>query len=175
MFSPAGLRRLCDRAGWDVCDIGFLGNTAFSDPVSPEGDERAYCVLRSRAIGSFDPAVTLLDGWHEPVEEHWRWTEKEFSIGIRNHGTVDALEINISFWMPEHAKQQLGQIQLSAWIDGSAAPSETFSTPGHNRYTVTIPTPNNFTVLRVSVDKSYVPGGADPRELGLAVDRIEVR
>src|SRR5579883_3640412 len=63
MFSPAGLRRICDRANWDICDIGFFGNTAWSDPVSPEGDERAFCLLRSRLIHSFDPAVTLLSGW----------------------------------------------------------------------------------------------------------------
>jgi hypothetical protein len=175
MFSPAGLRRICDRANWDVCDIGFFGNTAYSDPVSPEGDERAFCLLRSRLIHSFDPAVTLVSGWHEPVDGTWRWTQKDFSIGIRNYGAAVALQINICFWAPEQAIEQLGAIKVSARIDGSALPSQTFSRPGQNIYAITLRTPGDHTTVSVSVDKPFVPGGADTRELGLAVNAIEIR
>jgi hypothetical protein len=48
MFSEAGLRRVLDRAGWDVLDFITLGNTATSDPATNEGDERAFCLVRSR-------------------------------------------------------------------------------------------------------------------------------
>ncbi len=48
IFSEAGLRRLVDRTGWDVLDFMTVGNTRDSDPASNEGDERAFCLLRSR-------------------------------------------------------------------------------------------------------------------------------
>lgn len=52
MFSEAGLRRILDRSGWDVLDFKTFGNTRQSDPATSEGDERAFCFVRSRHITS---------------------------------------------------------------------------------------------------------------------------
>jgi hypothetical protein len=52
IFSEAGLRRLIDRTGWDVLDFMTVGNTRDSDPASNEGDERAFCLLRSRQLAA---------------------------------------------------------------------------------------------------------------------------
>lgn len=49
IFSDAGLRRILKRTGWEVCDYITVGNTANSDPASGEGDERAFCLARSRS------------------------------------------------------------------------------------------------------------------------------
>jgi hypothetical protein len=48
MFSEAGLRRTLERTGWDVLDFTTFGNDRTSDPATNEGDERAFCLLRSR-------------------------------------------------------------------------------------------------------------------------------
>jgi tRNA (mo5U34)-methyltransferase len=48
IFSDAGLRRLLHRTGWDVLDYMTVGNTDASDPATAEGDERAFCLVRSR-------------------------------------------------------------------------------------------------------------------------------
>ena len=49
IFSPQGLARLLDRAGWDVLDLEYLGRTdGDSDPSSNDRDERVFCLLRSR-------------------------------------------------------------------------------------------------------------------------------
>lgn len=48
MFSEAGLRRILDRTGWDVLDFMTFGNTTQSEPASNAGDERAFCLVRSR-------------------------------------------------------------------------------------------------------------------------------
>jgi hypothetical protein len=48
IFSEAGLRRILARTGWDILDFTTLGNDRDSDPASPEGDERAFCLVRSR-------------------------------------------------------------------------------------------------------------------------------
>jgi len=48
IFSDKGLRRLLYRTGWDICDYMTVGNRNDSDPVSQEGDERAFCLVKSR-------------------------------------------------------------------------------------------------------------------------------
>lgn len=48
IFSDTGLRRILERTGWDICDFMTVGNTANSDPASAEGDERAFCLVKSR-------------------------------------------------------------------------------------------------------------------------------
>lgn len=50
IFSEPGLRRLLDRTGWNVCCFRSFGATDASDPASPQGDERAFCLLRSRYL-----------------------------------------------------------------------------------------------------------------------------
>ena len=50
VFTISGLKRLLDRTGWDVLDYTTVGNTHNSDPAKPEGDERAFCYLRSRRL-----------------------------------------------------------------------------------------------------------------------------
>jgi tRNA (mo5U34)-methyltransferase len=52
IFSPTGLRRLCERTGWDVVDEAFSGRTeGDSDPSSQDRDERAFLLLRRRHGG----------------------------------------------------------------------------------------------------------------------------
>ena len=48
IFSDAGLRRLLDRTGWDICSYGTVGQKVDSDPSSNDRDERAFCLLHSR-------------------------------------------------------------------------------------------------------------------------------
>lgn len=47
IFSLAGLRRILARTGWQITEMTTVGCTSGSDPASPEGDERAFCLLRS--------------------------------------------------------------------------------------------------------------------------------
>lgn len=48
IFSEAGLRRLADRAGFDVLACARVGDTQASEPAHPEHDERAFLLLESR-------------------------------------------------------------------------------------------------------------------------------
>jgi tRNA (mo5U34)-methyltransferase len=52
IFSPAGLERLVERAGWEILERTNVGNTARSDPSTPEHDERMFLLLRSTAEGA---------------------------------------------------------------------------------------------------------------------------
>lgn len=48
IFSEAGLKRVCDRAGWQVEAYTTTGDTVHSDPAHNDADERAFCLLKSR-------------------------------------------------------------------------------------------------------------------------------
>jgi len=50
VFSDAGFRRILKRTGWEIRDYMTVGNTINSDPASPEGDERAFCLVQSRRV-----------------------------------------------------------------------------------------------------------------------------
>ena len=51
IFSEQGLRRIFDRTGWEVLDYVSVGDTRHSDPASPDADERAFALVRSRWRG----------------------------------------------------------------------------------------------------------------------------
>jgi tRNA (mo5U34)-methyltransferase len=79
ILSESALRRIISRTGWGVSAFFTLGDCESSDPVSIEHDERAFCLLRSRyGMGH----LKLIDGWHDPEQSGWRWTKREFSIGL---------------------------------------------------------------------------------------------
>jgi tRNA (mo5U34)-methyltransferase len=50
IFSRAGLWRLFERTGWEVVDFVTVGCQEDSDPSSQDRDERAFALLRSRAL-----------------------------------------------------------------------------------------------------------------------------
>ncbi|MFH0831123.1 MAG: methyltransferase domain-containing protein [Parcubacteria group bacterium] len=48
VFTEVGLKRLFDRAGWEVAAYMTAGDTVASTPSSMEHDERAFALLRSK-------------------------------------------------------------------------------------------------------------------------------
>ena len=81
IFSEAGLRRILDRTGWDLCDYATTGFERGSDPVHGDRDQRAFCMIRSKLA---DPwlEVDLDGGWHAMEDSSWRWTERVFAVRL---------------------------------------------------------------------------------------------
>ena len=48
IFSETSLRRIIERCGWIIEGFLTVGDTVGSDPVSPNHDERAFCLLKSK-------------------------------------------------------------------------------------------------------------------------------
>ena len=71
MFSPAGLERIVDRAGWSILERLSVGDVTASDPSSLEHDERMVLLLRSNSTSresagaagavAVDPPATAAD------------------------------------------------------------------------------------------------------------------
>ncbi len=50
MFTEQGLKRILDRTGWEVLKFITVGNTSQSDPATAAGDERAFCLVKSKLV-----------------------------------------------------------------------------------------------------------------------------
>jgi tRNA (mo5U34)-methyltransferase len=50
IFSDEGLKRLIHRTGWSILEYTTIGDTNNSTPADPDRDERAFCLLQSKAL-----------------------------------------------------------------------------------------------------------------------------
>jgi SAM-dependent methyltransferase len=82
IFSEAGLRRILDRTGWDLCDYATTGFEQGSNPAHGDRDQRAYCMIRSKLADSWLD-VDLDGGWHAMEFDSWRWTERVFAVILK--------------------------------------------------------------------------------------------
>ncbi|HXK05355.1 MAG TPA: class I SAM-dependent methyltransferase [Verrucomicrobiae bacterium] len=167
IFNEAGLRAMLARSHWDVLDYVSLGDTALSDPVRLDRDERAFCLLRSRYDRLAN--VELLSGWHESEETGWRWTEREFAVRVRA-----ARVLEMQLWLAEESVRRLGAITLRAFVNGRELEPAVYDTPGLAAYTRALGESGGEVEVRFRLDKALPPDAEDTRERGLIVARIGV-
>jgi SAM-dependent methyltransferase len=171
IFSEAGLRRIFARTRWELCDYLTIGCREGSDPVSPDRDERAYCLLRSPALDR-PWSVTLLDGWHALEGGHFRWTKQRFSVKLETSSAAPCSELSLLFHLPKEHLAKLGPVTLSVAVNGNALPGETYTSHGEHTFSRRIP-PGLADGARLHVDfaldKALAPGARDARELGVAI------
>jgi SAM-dependent methyltransferase len=167
VFSSAGLKRLCERSGWTVCDFRSAGNTSSSDPASWQGDERAMCRLtRTRK-----PITNgrLLDGWYEAEGlSEWRWTEKQFSVSFDAGG--DSVKMSF-YWPPVVAEGAGAPLTVTMSIGGEAVRSLEYREPGDHVFEAAL-AGGEPAVVTFSVDRWLKEGQSDGRELGLIVSGV---
>lgn len=170
IFSEAGLRRLCDRTGWNVVSYTTSGCARRSDPAHADRDERAYCLLESRVCARY--SVKLLDGWHPLEQSSFRWTARNFSVELRKAPAFNVSKLRFKFHLPSEAIAARGPITLTASVNGTAAPPATFASEGDHSLTVDLqPKISERKPLKIDfvVDKCLPAGQLDGRELGVIV------
>lgn len=65
IFSDTRLKRLIHRTGWNILAYTTIGDTNNSTPADPNQDERAFCVLETRAmIGLSDKLGQTIIRWN---------------------------------------------------------------------------------------------------------------
>lgn len=177
VFSEGGLKRLVERANWEILDYYSVGNKENSDPVSWGGDARAFCLLESKVYFRLTSA-RLLAGWHEPEGEEWRWTEKQFSVSFTGTAASEKPVLDFQFCLPEVLLKRLGAMTLSAKVNGIPLAPETFDTEGRHAYLRPIP-PEAIqgaeTQIQFELDKAIARGEVDERELGLMALSVDLR
>ncbi len=169
IFSEAGLRRILDRTGWDVCDYQTTGCQSGSDPTHPDRDQRAFCMLRSKLA---DPSLSVeLDGgWHEMEMGSWRWTKRVFSVRLKPNPSASTLRFRFS--LPEEVLRATGAIRMEATVSGVRLPGCEYRLPGEHEYVQRIPPAalaDNPVRIHFELDRALEPAPVDGRELGVQV------
>ncbi len=170
IFSEAGLRRILDRTGWDLCDYTTTGCRDGSDPARNDRDQRAFCMLRSKMA---DPwmDVDLDGGWHAMEKESWRWTERVFTVRMKRDGQMGGA-LRFRFTLPYATLRAIGPIRLRAIVDGAPLPECAYDTSGEHTYIEQVPpagSHGSVATVRFELDKCLGPSVEDGRELGVQV------
>lgn len=164
IFSETALRRLLHQTGWNMQDFITTGDKRKSEPARVDRDQRAFCLLESRVYRRY--AVTLLDGWHALEQNSFRWTERRFSIELRQAPSAGFSALRFDFRLTGPRP-----MTLAARINGSPVPPSTFATEGEHSYTIPLSSHNPMSApIRIdfAADRC-LSGGNDQRELALLV------
>ena len=170
IFSEAGLRRILDRTGWDLCDYATTGFDQGSDPARGDRDQRAYCLIRSKLA---DPwlDVDLDAGWHAMEDDSWRWTERIFGVHLWGRfPTCPEAKLRFRFTIPDELIRSISPINLQAAINGLPLPACEYTSSGEHNYIALIPPlTTDRLAIRFELNKAMAPSPADRRELGVQV------
>ena len=169
VFSEAGLHRILTRANWEVCDWASFGAAKYSDPVHPEADERAYCLLRSRSLAG-SQTVTLGPGWHELEHDAWRWTERRFSLTVSG-----VSEQHRKLLLRFSLLPSLAPLVITVSVNGVRLPAQVFREPGECFYAAFLPSPAATNHIECELDHALAPDGADLRERGVIVRTADLK
>lgn len=173
IFSQQGLRTLFARTYWDLCDSMSVGGTPDSDPIRPDRDERYFCLLKSR-YGRL-AKVELLDGWHQPEESGWRWTEREFSVRVQWESECPPRVAIVETYVSDQLMSRLGSLRLSLSLNGRPLAPEVYRSSGPKTLVRKLRgTAKDEVLLGFSLSGALSPDDSDPRERGIIVTAIRV-
>jgi len=170
IFSDAGLRRLLKRTHWEILEYFTVGDTAASNPTSPDRDERVFCLLKSH-FGLAN--VDLLEGWHAAEDAGWRWTAQRFSVRVSSDAIARPERIVMRLFVPAALIDRYGTITLSASADGEEIRPVVFSEAGDHIFTKRFQAGRGSEVIEFTLDKALGPEDSDPRERGIIVASID--
>jgi SAM-dependent methyltransferase len=173
IFSDFGLRTLLARTHWDVCDSMTTGGTLDSDPIRPDRDERFFCLLKSR-YGRLTN-VEFLDGWHQPEESGWRWTEREFSARIQWQGKYPPRVLIVETYISDDLIRHNPSLGLSLSMEGKQLATEVYRSSGLKTLARKLARTNaSDVVVKFSLSGALPPDDSDPRERGIVVTAIRM-
>jgi len=170
IFSETALKRLVRRAGWEVRSYGTVGAEASrSDPVTPEGDARAYLLAESR-LARPAAAFSIGRGWHELEYESWRWTARRFSAVLNLTARLAPATLSFRFHVPREVLEQRPALALSAAVNGTPLGTAVFSTAGEHEYSAAMSSLEAGQVkVEFELDGAIRAADGDQRELGVLV------
>ncbi len=174
IFSEAGLRRIIRLTGWDICSFLRVGNTETSDPVTAEGDERFFCLLRRSAAFTNGK---LGQGWFEPeTDADWRWSGVSFDAEFPAPVAASS-EFDLRFYLTEQHVAHEGAVTLRVSANGQSITAREFRQSGHHRLQVPVGgklVHDGLVAIHVDVSPRHPTKAPDPRDLGVIVNQIRL-
>src|SRR3954453_8131677 len=126
----------------------------------------------SVTIGDPRSAQQLVNGFYDIEDGAWRWTTKQFTIELGTPiGAVGrGATLEFHFSIPEVILKANGSVTLTGSVDGNMLPPQTYTKPGEAVYRQDVPgdlLARESVKATFEVGKTYTPGGADSRALGV--------
>jgi hypothetical protein len=148
---------------------------------APEASRREYVVTRFQILGSSENIFLIYkDGWH-PAEvdtknpqNEWQWTKKTATVSFRNPKKDATLYFEYDarvdlFNPPQQVVLKIGDQVIGEFSgDSKAAALKMFPLTPAQMGT------GDMVDLTIDVDRTFKPGGNDPRELGIRVFHVYV-
>ncbi|MCE5306848.1 MAG: hypothetical protein LLG20_04345 [Acidobacteriales bacterium] len=126
-----------------------------------------------------DPRASsqLGSGFYDVEQGSWRWTGKKFSVLLAVPENPAQKKISLVFKMavPEPVIQQLKTVTLSATVNGTPLPPETYRKPGEYVFSRELDAKvlgGSSAQVDFTLDKVLPPGANDSRALGLVATSI---
>jgi hypothetical protein len=122
-------------------------------------------------------ADQLISGFYGVEENKWRWTAKQFTVGLGpppGAGQRGA-KLVVQLYIPDGHVEKLGPVKLRAEAGGKALAPETFDKGGSFTYARDVPAATldtNLLPVTFTLDKAMPPSPGDGRELGAVVTAI---
>ncbi len=134
--------------------------------------------LRS-VVHTADPRVQtqLLKGFHEIEQGGWRWSAGTFSATLRPpaNAAQKGATLVVELTLPDAVLARTKSMTLSATINGTVIPGESYSTGGKHFYRKDVPAaalPGDAVTVDFSLDRFIKAGEIELRELGMIVHSI---
>lgn len=143
-------------------------------PIKETVEEAPSTPTLLTAVSMGDPKAEkqLLNGFYAIEANSWRWTAKDFSVVLRPPvgSAAQGAVLDLGISVPGGVIQKLHNVALSATINGTALPPETYSKEGQAEYKRDL-APNllNGDSVRIDfhLDKAMPPANGDMRQLGV--------
>jgi hypothetical protein len=148
---------------------------------APEVSRREYLVSKFQILASSENIFLLYkDGWH-PAEvdaknpqQEWQWTKKAATISFRNPRKDSTLYLQYDarvdlFTPPQQVTLKIGDQTVGEFTADAKMPTlKTFPLTAAQLGSA------DMVDLVIEVDRTFKPGGTDPRELGFRVFHVYV-
>jgi hypothetical protein len=130
-------------------------------------------------MGDAKAETQLVSGLYGIEGNAWRWSARQFTVVLRppfgasqRGGT---LQLNLT--VPQVVIDRLKNVSISAVIDGSPLPPETYTQAGPYTYKREVPASllsADSVKVDFQLDKAIPPSGQDMRELGVVVNSVSL-
>ena len=148
---------------------------------APEVSRREYLVTKFQVLASSENIYLVYkDGWH-PAEvdqknpqNEWQWTKKTATVSFKNPKKDSTLYLEYDarvdlFTPPQQVTLKIGDQAVGQFAaDSKARTLLTFPLTAAQLGT------GDLVDLVIDVDKTFKPGGTDPRELGIRIFHLYV-
>jgi hypothetical protein len=141
-----------------------------------EASRREYVVARFQVLPSSENIFLLYkDGWHQPEVDpknpaaEWQWTKKTAVLSFQNPKKDCTLYLEYDtrvdlFNPPQQVALRIGDQSIARFAADTKGPTlKTFPLTAAPLGT------GDMVNLSIDVDRTFAPGGGDPRELGIRV------